>query len=253
MKESQKTVNPKDNVENLFHAAVAGDEHLEVMDIDGCLAYYDGCNNYTRVYYYDDTAETVTKRIIMDEQVSQFLDRESLATFLVKKADHNAIMVMEKLAFIWDEDENTSPARKAMEDEYGDEYALFVAEDSLLGQLWVDRQIPVINVSAIMDSCMEIHDPVLDGPFGIFFTEALLQTIYHELRHLFYECNELIETGSREYPADGGMEENVEEYADAQAAGDLVDFFTLISEKEVRHLKEGMTACRTKEVRPPFE
>ena len=132
-----------------------------------------------------------------------------------------------------------------MEDEYGDEYALFVAEDSLLGQLWVDRQIPVINVSAIMDSCMEIHDPVLDGPFGIFFTEALLQTIYHELRHLFYECNELIETGSREYPADGSMEENVEEYADAQAAGDLVDFFTLISEKEVRHLKEGMTACRT--------
>lgn len=101
MKESQKTVNPKDNVENLFHAAVAGDEHLEVMDIDGCLAYYDGCNNYTRVYYYDDTAETVTKRIIMDEQVSQFLDRESLATFLVEKADHNAIMVMEKLAFIW--------------------------------------------------------------------------------------------------------------------------------------------------------
>ena len=52
------------------------------------------------------------------------------------------------------------------------------------------------------------------------------------------ECNELIEIGNREYPADDGTEENMEEYADAQAARDLADFFTLISEKEVKRLRK---------------
>ena len=238
MGEAQKIINPRGTMENLFRDAVTGDEHLEAMDIDSCLAYYDRYDDYMRVYYYDDTAETVAERIIMDEQVRRLLDRQSLAAFLMKKVDCNAIMTMEKLAFIWDKDGTMSPARKAMADEYGDEYALFVAEGSLLGQLWTDRQIPVINVSAIMDSCIEIHDPVLDRSFGLFFTEALLQTIYHELRHLFYECNELIEIGNREYPADGSTEENVEEYADAEADRDLADFFTLISEKEVNRLRK---------------
>ena len=37
---------------------------------------------------------------------------------------------------------------KKLQDEYGDEYALYACED-LLGLTWIDRQIIFINVSAI--------------------------------------------------------------------------------------------------------
>ena len=231
MYNESKVINPAAMVEDLFYKAVDGEQDLELLETGPgkhTLSYWDRKNQYERIYWFEDTARTLADRIVMDEQVSQLIRKDDLAAFLVQKMDPACIMVMNRFALIWDNEEGKSPVRDNLEKEYNDEYGQFIAQWPILGQLWADRQIPVVNVSAVMDSCLEIYERE-DGPFETFFIEALLQTIYHEFRHLFYECNEIIEIGDgTEYPIDEGMEENVEEYANAKAAADLTVFSSLI-------------------------
>lgn len=231
-------VNLKAEVEKLFHEAVKDDQSItEINDVDDCLSYYDEENDRYRYYHYNDTPKTVASRIFMDKAVEHIIPKQSFASFLIDKIDPNALMVMEKLVFLWDNEEGRSGVRDMLEDEYGDEYAQYIAED-FLGQIWIDRQIPVINVSAIVESCNEIWDETFDPPFPLFFAEAVLQTVFHECRHLVYECNEIITIGKdTPYPQNGGTEDNIEEYGNAMAHKHLHDFYRIVSVKEAKNLK----------------
>lgn len=75
----------------------------------------------------------------------------------MRYVDPNAIMVMERIVFIWEDGEGRSTIRNELFNFYDDEYALYIAED-MLGQTWVDRQIPVVNVSCIMETCIEDYN-----------------------------------------------------------------------------------------------
>lgn len=229
-------INPKEHVNRLFQSALEGEKSLSRLETDGnYLAYYDEDGYYERHYYYDDTQEFIAGRILMDSKVESFLPKDKFAGFLMLAGSHmgqagpDTFMVMEKLALIWDNEEGMSPVRDALEKEYGDEYAQYIAED-LLGQTWVERQIPVINMTVILESCKEIHMPNLDGPFDTFFLEAVLQTIFHELRHLFYECNEIVPIGKgTPYPQNGGIEDEVEDYGNAMATKMLHEFIDIVN------------------------
>lgn len=215
-----ETINPKDVVKTLFTEATKDEESLcpleeEFDNQDNVFGYFDEDNGYLRIYHYEDTVESIEKRILLDEQAERFIDKEALAAFLIKYADPNALMCMEYLAFVYDanEEEKSSEIRNLLEEEYGDEYAQYIAEDEgQIGCTWVERQIPVINISNMMQSSLNIADSLGDFPEDI-FVEGLLSTIFHELRHLFYECNEIVEIGDgTPYPEDGGVEDEVEEY-----------------------------------------
>lgn len=73
----------------------------------------------------------------------------------------------------------------------------------------VHRQTVIINVYEIK----EVSDEFCHEDFCL----GVLSTIFHELRHLVYECNEILEIGSETYPEDGYLEDNVEDYGNAYA------------------------------------
>lgn len=240
-----KTINSKKYVEALFQEVLEREPFLIAANggetqSGSFLSYFDKDNFHERVFYFDDTKDTLKERILMDREVESFLPKEALARFLIDEADPGSIMVAEKLVFLWDDDEGTSPARDVLEDEYGDVYAQCVAYGSLLGETWVDRQISVVNVSSVYESCMEIHMNGIDKPFMAFFEEALLQTIFHELRHLFYECNGIVPIGEgTPYPQDGGMEQFVEDYGDNKAFRTLPVFSGILLKEPLRELLAG--------------
>lgn len=194
-------------------------------------------NGREHIYYFNDTVESITKRLLMDSEVEAFLPVDALDAFLLKTLDPNAMMVMRRMVLLWDNEEGQSRARDALETEYNDEYAQYIATDNLLGQTWVERQIIIINVSAVFDICRELYKADGNMPFTHFFAAALLQTIYHESRHLFYECNEKVPKGpGTKYPENGGEEYLVEEYGNEMAWEHLKAFLRLLSKEQIERL-----------------
>lgn len=234
-----KLLNPKKQVMDLFQKAIKDEKFLTVLEDKGqCLCYYDEENDYERRYYFDDTIESISNRIFMDSQVVTFLPKDAFAQFLFEKIDPNALMVMEKIVLVWDDEEGMSPIRDALEDEYGDQKAQFMATGDLIGQLWTDRQIPFINVSSIYESCCEIYMEEVDGPFNRFFATIILQTIVHECRHLFYDCNEIVMRGEgTAYPKNGYEEQFVERYGNSYARKNLSTFYEIIIQQGIENLK----------------
>lgn len=239
---SVKMINPKQAVEQRFHAAIEADPvRLEPCETEGnCFAYFNFHNGYNRIYFFDDTVESLSERILLDETVSAFLPKASLAGFLLQHMDPNALMVMEKLVLLWDDDEGKSPARDALEKEYSDEYAQYVADAGFLGQTWIERQVPVLNVRNIHDACRETYIPDTDGFFRTFFLESILQTLYHEFRHLFYDCNEIVPTGEgTRYPLFGDAENEIEAYGNRLAGIHLQAFKNIVNKQALWKLLEA--------------
>lgn len=232
-------INPRDEVRMLFIDATIGNQTISVQPVKpGCFSYDDKIDGYTRLYYFNDTKNTIKDRILMDEKVEHLLSCDNMAGFLETYMDPNAIMVMEKLVLLWEDEEGGSPARDRLEDEYGDEYAQYIAAD-ILGQTWVERQIPVINVSSIMESCIDIHNEDFDLSFEFFFAEALLETLYHECRHLFYDCNEIIKTGDgTSYPEWGSLEDSVEDYCRDMADKNIGIFSSLLDDDVITKMRD---------------
>lgn len=233
-----KMINPRDEFMAKFNKAIEGENNLEVYpEESNTIGYWDEENEYYSIYHFNDSKESVAKRILMDKEVEEFLDKEALASFLLEYLDANSLMVMEKLVFVFGNPDKPSDIRHRLEEEYCDEYALYVGEDNL-GVTWVERQICLINVSELLKNSVSIAN--YEGEYrsiNYIFTEGLLQTIFHECRHLLYECNEIVEIGEgTEYASDGGEEYYVEEYGN-----DMADM--LISTFNAKCIKFGLSSC----------
>lgn len=186
-------------------------DRLELLEAtDGYCGYYDTLMDYERIYFYPEavTASHIDGMLCMDKEVERFIDREKLIRLIREEIDPNALCVCRQIAFVWDEDGGRSEARQAMYETTGDEYALEAGE-SLCGLTWVDRQAVIICVSTHYEVACECLDILTKEIFEM----GILETVFHEFRHLLYECNEILEIGTADYPFDGGIEENVESYA----------------------------------------
>jgi hypothetical protein len=86
----------------------------------------------------------------------------------------------------------------------------------------------IVNVSEILKSATQIaNEPEEWHTREYIFAEGLLQTIFHEGRHLFYECNEIVPIGEgTNYPEDGGKECRVEYYGNDMAEVYISEFNT---------------------------
>lgn len=220
-------INDKESFLKLFRETVEGEESLDVYPEErNSIGYWDKENEYERIYYFNETPDTLKDRILMDEQVETFLNKDALSQFLINYLDPNVLMVLDKIAFVFDAEDADSKARLQLEKAYGDEYALEIGSETL-GITWTERQMVLINVSKLVQSSVEIaNEPEEYEPVERIFVEGLLQTIFHECRHLFYECNELVPIGkTTPYPSDGGREYQVEQYGNARAAEHFVEFY----------------------------
>lgn len=194
------------------------DEEIEEFDEQGERTWYWDGEEIERIVYYleTDSVERIRGSIVADEEVKKLIDTDRLADFVWNYIDTNALMVLDGLMLVWDDDKGKSKARDEMEDRTGDEYAQFVGED-VLGMCWVDKQIVVINIRELMASSEEIAlDHYETRSLEEIFQEGLVQTIIHECRHLFYECNEFVQLDDELYPKNGGDEWRVEEYGNLE-------------------------------------
>lgn len=179
---------------------------------------------YIRRYYYPEEIDKnhIRSHMLMDAKVSNLIHTDVLLDFLTNEIDKNALSVCECIAFIWDEEDNISTTRQKLADDFGDEYALYACEDTL-GLTWTERQIILINVGLIYQINNEIiYNDETDLLLGI------LSTIFHEFRHLLYECHELLELGPDSYPYDGGEEIAVEDYGNSHAEKTYVRYTNLL-------------------------
>ena len=132
------------------------------------------------------------------------IDADELAKYLWRVCDRNSFITLSRIIVFWDpwivddEEDNSDPYRQKLEDETGDDYANYLAEAPLLGQLWFERNIVAINAASIMVASKEVEKENLNWGDPWFSVEnqyhiGVLQTAIHELRHLQMDTNPFLQ------------------------------------------------------------
>ena len=170
--------------------------------------------------------------MIYDDEVKDYLNIDAVAEFIYKYIDVNALCCIKGIALFYDKDDckdNESKGRyDLMSLTDGDEYAVEICLDAL-GINWVDQSIVVLNISNLLKSteeiCKDVYGEDWEYYFDTEFQRGIVQTICHEFRHTIYDINEITEKDGSDprYPANGGLEDNVEDYGNEEAERLLAD------------------------------
>lgn len=218
---------------------IESDTDIEILETNNPdqKAYYVLADDYERDYWNKVTDKKLESRVLMDSKVQQIIDKNMLTSFLNQHIDENSLMVLNHIAFIYETEEEESEIRENLENVYFDEYAREIGSDTL-GITWVERQVVIINVSNILETSIDIsEDPDEYHSADEIFIQGLCSTIFHECRHLLYECNELIDIGDdMEYPANGGLEDEVEEYGNKKMEQYINEFTKIINQHELSQM-----------------
>lgn len=208
-------------------------DEIEISESDDThIAFYDYNAEGYRYFYFNETLtiDSLKDRIYISPSLLKLINKENLLNFIFNEIDRNALMTVDKICFMYEESDY-----EWLFNLTGDEYSLCIQEDELLGLTWVERSIVIIDVKNLINSSKEIEEAdISDGYISHFFEDVykgFLSTIFHELRHLIYECNSLIELGD-EYPFEGGLEENVEEYGNFMTES-LSKFYDIFNKEEL--------------------
>lgn len=201
---------------------------LERIIYKDSFSYFDENSGICREYFSPYTPKRLSKIILIDKKIENLINTNALSHFLCRYLDENSLMVLQNIAFIYEEDEEIGQSKTFLCDEHDDEYALESC-NGMLGLTWVERQTIFINVKEILDTSIEICNDIDEfRSIENVFMQGLLSTIFHESRHLFYECNELIpKENNTDYPIDGGEEKQVEDYGNDMADSYLSKFYDL--------------------------
>lgn len=196
---------------------IRGDDLLEEIEcIPSLISYWLEDTGYRYCYFTEyETYDTFRKRVIVDESKLYFLDIEQLLKVFYETVDRNALFSLHRLAILFDDEDGCSNERNILEEETGDEYAQEICLE-ILGITWVEQSIVIINIRELLRSSYEIaNEPDEYRSFQEIFLEGLVSTLYHECRHLLYECNEMVQLGEQ-YTHNGGLEDEVEDYGNRQ-------------------------------------
>lgn len=199
------------------------------------ISYWDTEAEYERKIFFPeaDTLENFKKRMIFDDKVKEVLDPDAVTEFIYNCIDVNALSSVQHIAFLYDEpildedgeieDWKETVGRQELMDKASDgcdEYAFEVGLEQL-GINWVERSAVIINVSEHLKTAEQLSNDIYGNEYYAddIFREGLVQTICHEFRHAVYELNEVTPKNGvdERYPANGGLEENVEDYGNREA------------------------------------
>lgn len=203
------------DIRNAVQDALVNEKNVELVEnTDMFIEYYDSETDYSRIFFFPEQIDRqhIRNILIYDKEVAAHINIEQLIDFILSEIDHNALSVCRYILLQWEDDDGCSDAAQELYNRTDDEYAVYALED-LIGLTWVERQTVLINVRKILEVSDEFEDELSYEDFKLGF----LSSLFHEFRHLLYECHELIEIGTEEYPQDGGIEEYVEEYGNISA------------------------------------
>lgn len=250
----QMTLNSKEDIVAEVSQWLADGEIEEIYEItDKYISYetYDGMIAAERSIHFPETdsLQRIKDILLCDEKAKELIDSDKVAEFIYNCIDVNALAVVSHIAFVYDNEEDelsSDSCRYELEERTGDEYAREIGDDQL-GVTWVERSAVIINIGMLVETSAEIANDNADfygtspeAEFESTFKEGLVQTITHEFRHLFYECNEYTPLGSPEYPHEGGAECEVEDYGNNEAinlkhnpvASKLIDAMVVVGQEK---------------------
>lgn len=226
----QMTLNSKEAVVSEVKQWLANGDIEEIYEeTDKYISYPtdDGMMIAERMIWFPETdsLQRIKDILLFDEKAKELINPDKVAEFIYNCVDVNALAVVNHIAFVYNEEDELpdDSCRYELEERTGDEYACEIGSEEL-GIVWVERSAVIVNVSNLVETSREIAEDNAEfygtsakSEFNRTFKEGLVQTIEHEFRHLVYECNEFTPLGSTDYPHDGGLEKNVEDYGNREA------------------------------------
>ena len=164
------------------------------------------------------SAKDLRKRIICNEKVRKYVNCDKLCEFLYQHADENELMVCNGILLGWFE-------------EAGEQNRRIIAENPGLFKYIADttlgRQVIVVNVRRLFNTSaadmlcrLPCIDADIDGDekyeLRKLFQKKFADEFFANLRRLLYKCNNLVNFGTGEYPAEGGLNANIRYYASSK-------------------------------------
>lgn len=174
------------------------------------------------------------------------VDKNVLAEYLWNTCDKNAFITLDQMVVIWSEADDpvtfdpsdfVDSETKRLYTELGDEYAYEIG-CGVLGKLWFERNIVVINMGEIVRTSEDIaneNQDICDPYFSVKnqVYVGFLSTAIHELRHLQMDTNIILPEDT--YPLNLASEDEVEAYCQyvfENSIGDSDVFPFLFDEKD---------------------
>ena len=199
---------------------------VECVDEDGVLVWDDkDCKTVLFRFLETMDVEALSDLICVSKDIPDEcqVDKRALAEYLWSFCDRNAFITLDKLVVIWSEPDDVDTLEPsdfvdeqllALYEEYSDEYAFEIGQ-GVLGQLWFERNVAVVNMGEIVRAAREIEQENSDLGDSWFSFEnqveiGFLTTVIHELRHLQLDTNFLLPEDT--YPVEWASEEAVEDY-----------------------------------------
>lgn len=230
---------------------------------DSCVVVWDDGDAKIIPFHFLEhmNSESLSDRIHISKDIPQKyqVDKSLLADYLWNVCDRNAFITLDQIVVIWSEPEDpetfdppefVDSESKRLYKEIGDEYALEIGSD-LLGQLWFERNIVVVNMGEIVRASEDIakENSDLYSPYFSLENQVLvgfLTTVIHELRHLQLDGNILL--SEDDYPLYLGSEEEVEAYCREAFEGHSysADLMPNLYKKEKRPLFEQIKSAAVK-------
>ena len=153
-------------------------------------------------------SEDILKSLIyISPKLTEFIDINIITSYIFS-LDKNLFTTLEHLCFMWDEEDYDW-----LFDETGDEYAKFIMDDEVVGRMWNERNICIIDVKNIFKTTYKMMSEDEDSFLGrqYFFEDinnGIMMTAIHELRHLMLDTNIILPEDI--YPLELSSEDAVE-------------------------------------------
>lgn len=164
------------------------------------VGYDDQYADVKRTYFIENTKKNVLPRIMMDDILTEHIDKNKLADFLLNYIEEDALSVLNHIVFLYDIDlDNQEKSIRDDVRDYIDNDNVFWICEHIPSTVDVDNQSIYINYKILVELSEEIADNKgLDVEDVM--KEQLCYTMIHQARVLAAFCNELLKVGKYDYP-----------------------------------------------------
>lgn len=208
------------------------------------VGYNDQYADVKRTYFIENTKKNVLPRIMMDDILTEHIDKNKLADFLLNYIEEDALSVLNHIVFLYDIDlDNQEKSIRDDVRDYIDNDNVFWICEHIPSTVDVDNQSIYINYKILVELSEEIADNKgLDVEDVM--KEQLCYTMIHQARVLAAFCNELLKVGKYDYPYFGQEiyqlenSKKVDLYAKILAHSCLPTFDLLIDEDKDKAMPE---------------
>lgn len=164
------------------------------------VGYDDQYADVKRTYFIENTKKNVLPRIMMDDILTEHIDKNKLTDFLLNYIEEDALSVLNHIVFLYDIDlDNQDKSIRDDVRDYIDNDNVFWICEHIPSTVDVDNQSIYINYKILVELSEEIADNKgLDVEDVM--KEQLCYTMIHQARVLAAFCNELLKVGKYDYP-----------------------------------------------------